>query len=77
MTRTSWGIENGLHYRRNVTLHEDQTRMTKPNAARNMVCLNNLVLGLLIGKKKYRFLPSARRYFAAFPARALALITRL
>jgi predicted transposase YbfD/YdcC len=29
MTRSYWGIENGLHYRRDVTLREDYTRMTK------------------------------------------------
>jgi predicted transposase YbfD/YdcC len=77
LIRSYWGIENGLHYRRDVTLHEDNTRMTKPNAGRVMACLNNLVLGLLIGKLKFRFLPSARRYFAAFPSHAFALITRL
>jgi predicted transposase YbfD/YdcC len=77
MTRSYWGIENGLHYRRDVTLHEDQTRMTRKNAARAMACLNNLVLGLLIGKLKYRYLPSARRLFAAHPDQALALLTRL
>ena len=77
MTRSYWGIENGLHYRRDVTLHEDQTRMTRKNAARIMACLNNLVLGLLIGKMKYRYLPQARRFFAAHPNQALALLTRL
>lgn len=77
MTRSYWGIENGLHYRRDVSLHEDQTRMTKPNAARIMACLNNLVLGLLIAKKKFRYLPSARRFFAAHPTQALTLLTRL
>jgi hypothetical protein len=77
LIRSYWGIENGLHYRRDVTLHEDKTRMTKRNAARVMACLNNLVLGLLIGKLKFRYLPSARRYFAAFPSQALALLTRL
>lgn len=77
MTRSYWGIENGLHYRRDVTLHEDHTRMTRKNAARVMACLNNLVLGLLIGKLKYRYLPPARRFFAAYPDQALALLTRL
>jgi predicted transposase YbfD/YdcC len=77
MTRSYWGIENGLHYRRDVTLHEDQTRMTRKNAARIMACLNNLVLGLLIGKMKYRYLPPARRFFAAHPDHALAILTRL
>lgn len=77
LTRSYWGIENGLHYRRDVTLHEDHTRMTRKNAARSMACLNNLVLGLLIGKLKYRYLPPARRFFAAHPHQALALLTRL
>jgi predicted transposase YbfD/YdcC len=77
LIRSYWGIENGLHYRRDVTLHEDQTRMTNPNAGRVMACLNNFVLSLLIGKLNFRYLPSARRYFAAFPAQALALLTRL
>lgn len=77
LIRSYWGIENGLHYRRDVTLHEDKTRMTKPNAGRVMACLNNLVLGLLIGRLKFRYLPSARRFFAAFPAQAFALLTRL
>ena len=77
LIRSYWGIENGLHYRRDVTLHEDKTRMTKPNAGRVMACLNNLVLGLLIGRLKFRYLPSARRFFAAFPAQAFALLTQL
>lgn len=77
LIRSYWGIENGLHYRRDVTLQEDRTRMTKRNTGRVMACLNNLVLGLLVGKLKFRSLPSARRYFAAFPTRALALLTRL
>lgn len=77
LIRSYWGIENGLHCRRDVTLQEDKTRMTKRNAGRVMACLNNLVLGLLIGKLNFRYLPSARRYFAAFPSQALALLTRL
>lgn len=77
LIRSYWGIENGLHYRRDVTLHEDRTRMTKQNTGRLMACLNNLILALLIGKLKFRYLPSARRYFAAFPAQAISLLTRL
>jgi predicted transposase YbfD/YdcC len=75
--RSYWGIENGLHYRRDVTLREDATRMTKQNMARSMACINNLIIGLLIGKQKYRYLPAARRYYAAHPPKALDLITRL
>lgn len=77
LIRSYWGIENGLHYRRDVTLREDKTRMTKKNAGQVMACINNLVLGILIGKKKFKHLPSARRYFNANPAQAFALISRL
>ncbi len=72
-----WGIENGLHYRRDVTLKEDRIRMTKGKAGQVMACINNLVLGLLIGKQKFRYLPDARRLFAAQPDRAFDLISRL
>lgn len=64
MLRSYWGIENGLHYRRDVSLHEDQTRFTKDSAAHIMSIINNIVLGL-IAKAGYQFVPSARRYFAA------------
>lgn len=77
MTRAYWGIENGLHYRRDVTLLEDRTRMTKGRMGQAMACINNLVLGILLGKLKFRYLPHARRYFAAHPDEALSLITRL
>ena len=75
--RAYWGIENGLHYRRDVTLKEDRTRMTKGKTGQVMACINNLVLGLLIGKHKFRYLPWARRLFAAQPERAFALLSRL
>lgn len=77
LTRSYWGIENGLHYRRDVTLQEDRTRMTKGKTGQVMACLNNLILGLSIGKRKYRYLPSARRYFDAQPDQAFTLISRL
>jgi predicted transposase YbfD/YdcC len=77
MTRSYWGIENGLHYRRDVTLREDYTRLTKGRAGQAMACLNNLILGILLSKKKYRTIPTARRYFNAHPAEALNLFLRL
>lgn len=77
MIRSYWGIENGLHYRRDVSLHEDRMRLTKYPAGRVLACLNNLVISLLIGKHHYRSLPAARRYFNALPARALELILRV
>lgn len=75
--RKYWNIENGLHYRRDVTLQEDRTRMTKGNAGRVMACLNNLVIGLVFTKTHFAYLPHARRFFDAYPARAFALLSRL
>lgn len=75
--RAYWGIENGLHYRRDATLREDHTRMTKGNAGQVMACLNNLVIGLVSTKTHFAYLPQARRFFDAYPARAFALISQL
>jgi predicted transposase YbfD/YdcC len=76
-TRSYWGIENGLHYRRDVTLREDYTRLTKGKAGHAMACLNNLILGILLSKKRFRTIPVARRYFNAHPDEAINLLIRL
>ena len=73
MLRSYWGIENGLHYRRDVSLHEDQTRFTKHSAAHIMSIINNIVIAL-ITKAGFPFVPSARRYFAANLEDALNLL---
>lgn len=73
MLRSYWQIENGLHYPRDVTLREDQTRFKIHAAAHNLAIINNLVLGFL-AKSSFPFVPSARRFFAAHPDHALALL---
>jgi predicted transposase YbfD/YdcC len=73
MLRSYWQIENGLHYPRDVTLREDQTRFKKHSAAHIMAIINNLILAL-IAKSTFPFVPSARRFFAAYPQEALALL---
>jgi len=77
LIRSYWRIENSLHYRRDVSLLEDHTRITKRQAARVLASINNLVLGIFARQDQFRYLPSARRYFDAHPLEALALITRL
>lgn len=73
LTRCYWGIENGLHYRRDVTLHEDDTRLTVGKSGQNMAILNNLVVSLCI-QAGFSNLPSARRLFSAKPYQALKLV---
>ena len=44
--RAHWGIETGLHYRSDVTFHEDATRMTVGDTGKVMASINNLVIAL-------------------------------
>ena len=62
--RLYWGIENGLHHRRDVTLGEDATRISQPELAKTMATINNFVVGLS-QKLGYSNLASARRIFDA------------
>lgn len=62
LTRQYWGIENGLHYRRDVTLQEDATRPIVGNAGHIMAIFNNLVIGLVL-QHGFRNLAKARRLF--------------
>jgi hypothetical protein len=49
LTRGHWGIENGLHYRRDVTLGEDASRIRKGGAPQVMAALRNGVIHVLSG----------------------------
>jgi hypothetical protein len=73
LLRSYWGIESGLHYRRDVTLHEDATRLTMGQAGQNMAIINNLVIGLCLRHGLIN-LAKARRHFSAKPAEAFQLI---
>ena len=76
IVRSEWGIENGLHYRRDVTFHEDLTRMTNKTMARAMTIINNLVISLL-NSLRFDNHARARRFFSAHPDKAFALLSRL
>jgi predicted transposase YbfD/YdcC len=44
--RGHWAIENGLHYRRDVTLREDASQIRMGHAPQVLASLNNLVCGV-------------------------------
>jgi predicted transposase YbfD/YdcC len=71
--RAHWGIEIGSHYRRDVTLKEDATRMTVGNLAKVMACINNLVLAL-IKQAHFHNAAQARRWFSAHIPQAFTLL---
>ena len=47
LTRKHWGIENGLHYRRDVTMGEDASRVRKGAAPQVMAALRNTIIHAL------------------------------
>jgi predicted transposase YbfD/YdcC len=73
LVRSHWGIENGLHYRRDVTLKEDAGRSRHWALAHAMAVINNLVLALLL-RGGQNNAPKVRRHYAAHPDEALKLL---
>jgi predicted transposase YbfD/YdcC len=75
LVRAQWGIENGLHYRRDETLREDWCRVRMGQAAEMLTLINNLVIGLLL-TRGVKNVPEARRRFAAFLDEAFQVVLR-
>jgi predicted transposase YbfD/YdcC len=75
LARGHWGIENGLHYRRDVTLHEDRSLVRMGQAPHTLAALNNMVLGLFARHHRQN-VPSAQRRFSYHFERALARLSR-
>lgn len=73
LIRQHWRIENSLHYRRDVTLQEDGTRMSNKQQARAMAALNSFIIGL-ISKLGFTNLAFAQRVFEARLTVSLALL---
>ncbi len=74
--RGHWdAIENGSHYRRDVSMNEDASGISKRNQAHMMASLRNLVLGLYERQThQYRgSFPSWRRKMT--PSKALDMLS--
>jgi predicted transposase YbfD/YdcC len=71
--RGQWGIENGLHYRRDATLREDGCCVRSGSAPQMLTLINNVVLGLL-SRRSIQNIPEARRRFAAHLNEAIQLV---
>ncbi len=46
IARAEWGIENGLHHRRDVSLQEDHSQMRRGRAPHILATLNNTVVSV-------------------------------
>jgi predicted transposase YbfD/YdcC len=73
LARGEWGIENKLHWRRDVLFNEDHCQLRRGNAPHSWAILNNTALGLLAlpGVSDIAY---ARRQLAYQPDQALALL---
>ena len=73
LNRAHWGIENGLHYVRDVSFGEDRSRLRSGQAPQILAALRNLVI-TLIHRQGSCHIAASRRHFASFPAFALHLL---
>jgi predicted transposase YbfD/YdcC len=73
LNRGHWGIENSLHYVRDVTFNEDRSQIRTKNAPRTMACFRNFAISLLrwMGNSN---IAKALRELAAKPHLSLQLI---
>jgi predicted transposase YbfD/YdcC len=73
LVREHWGIENGLHYVRDVTRREDGCRVRTGSAPQVLAAVRNAVIHLLAGVKASSKAAAIRR-LNAHPEEALALL---
>jgi hypothetical protein len=73
LVREHWHIENRSHWVRDVTFGEDASQVRSGSLPQLMAALRNTVIGLL-RQTGATNLAAARRYYAANPAAALALL---
>jgi predicted transposase YbfD/YdcC len=71
VARTEWGIENGLHHRRDVTLREDACQVRRGQAPQVLAALNNVVIGI-VQRAGQQNLAAAQRAFSYSFDRILA-----
>lgn len=73
LNRGHWGIENRLHYVRDVTMGEDRSQVRKASAPEVVAALRNVVIGLLRMAGATNIAAALRRN-SAHPEEALALL---
>jgi predicted transposase YbfD/YdcC len=74
LVRGHWGIENRLHWVRDVTLGEDACRVRRGDAAQVLAAFRNAAIHLL-EEVEAASKASATRHFAIHPREALLLVT--
>jgi len=74
LNRGHWEIENRLFWVRDVTFDEDRSRVRKNNGTEIMSSLRNLAISLIRIQGRFRYIPSALRYFSMRIEEAMRLL---
>jgi predicted transposase YbfD/YdcC len=74
LTRGHWGIENGLHYVRDVTFREDASRIRKGSAPQVMAILRNVVV-FLFKRLGHKNAATAMRHYVCHPGKAVEVVS--
>ena len=73
LNRGHWGIENSLHYVRDVTFAEDRSRIRTGHAPQLLAACRNLAI-TLIHRSGSSLIAASRRSFSYHPRRAFDLL---
>lgn len=73
LVRGHWGIENRLHWVRDVTFNEDASHVRSDHAPQTMAALRNVAISLIRLLGCDGIAPTLR-HFAAHPAKAVAVL---
>ena len=74
LSRGHWGIENRLHWVRDVTFGEDQSRIRSGHAPQVMAALRNIAISLL-RTAGFANIAAALRHLAAHPQKAIRFVS--
>ena len=74
LVRNHWGIENRVHYVRDVSFDEDRCRAHVRNLPSNLSCLTNAAISIVRCEGRFSYLPDANRHYAARAQEAIDLI---
>ena len=69
-----WGIENGLHYVKDVTMGEDKSTVHRGNGPKIMAALRNTVVSLL-RHAGFSTIAARMRYNSTHPQAALDVLS--
>ncbi len=69
--RSHWGIENRLHYVRDVTYDEDRCRAHAGHVPQNLAAISNIAISLIRLDGRFDYIPPVGRHFGARPQEAL------